>query len=156
VVAGFFARPSEAFYGPMMMMIAALRGLTMLSLGFITELSSVLVLFGCFGLLMGYTSVFFMTWMQTRVNISLLGRMMSVMMFAMMGVAPISAAFWGWGIDAMGLDSLYYISGAFMIIVAIGGMMSPSIRLMGYSPGYARHIRHERLAAKGKIKHPAE
>jgi hypothetical protein len=156
LVAGFFARPSEAFYGPMMMMIAALRGLTMLSLGFITELSSVLMLFACFGLLMGYTSVFFMTWMQTRVNISLLGRMMSVMMFAMMGVAPISAAFWGWGIDAMGLDSLYYISGAFMIIVAIGGMMSPSIRLMGYSPQYARHVRHERLAAKGKIKHPAE
>ena len=82
--------------------------------------------------------------------------MMSVMMFAMMGVAPISSAFWGWGIEAGGLESLYYISGAFMIIVAIGGMFSPSIRLMGYSPGYARDARHDRLAAKGKIKSPAE
>jgi len=154
LVAGFFARPSDAFYGPMMMLIAAFRGATMLALGYFTDLISVLVLYGCFGLFMGYTSVFFMTWMQTRVDISLLGRMMSVMMFAMMGVAPISAAMWGWGIDAGGLESLYYISGIVMMMVAIGGMLSPSIRLMGYSPAYARHVRHERLAAKGKIKHP--
>jgi MFS family permease len=156
LVGGFFARPSEAFYGPMMMLIAACRGVTMLSLGFLTDLPSVLVLFGFFGLFMGYTSVFFMTWMQTRVEISLLGRMMSVMMFAMMGVAPLSAAFWGWGIDAGGLESLYYVSGIFMIVVAIGGLMSPSIRLMGYSPQQARDARHDRLAAKESLKHPAE
>jgi hypothetical protein len=154
LVAGFFARPSDAFYGPMMMLIAAFRGATMLALGYFADLTSVLILYGCFGLLMGYTSVFFMTWMQTRVDISLLGRMMSVMMFAMMGVAPISAAMWGWGIAAGGLESLYYISGAVMMVVAIGGMLSPSIRLMGYSPQHARHVRHERLAARGKIKHP--
>ena len=154
LVAGFIARPSAAFYGPMIMLIAALRGMTMLSLGFFTEMASVLALFVCFGLLMGYTSVFFMTWMQTRVDISLLGRMMSVMMFAMMGVAPISSAFWGWGIDATGLESLYYFCGICMMIVAVGGLFSPSIRLMGYSPAHARHVRHERLSAKGKTRSP--
>lgn len=139
--AGFFARPSAAFYGPMMMLIAAFRGLTMLSLGYFTDVVSVLLLFGCFGLFMGYTMVFFSTWMQMRVELALLGRMMSVMMFAMMGVAPISAAFWGWGIDAWGLEALYYISGVAMMVVAIGGLFSPSIRLMGYTPAHAREMR---------------
>lgn len=154
--AGFIARPSAAFYGPMMMLIAAFRGATMLLLGVLTDLTSVLILFGCFGLFMGYTSVFFMTWMQTRVDISLLGRMMSVMMFAMMGVAPISAAFWGWGIDAGGLESLYYISGICMVVVAVGGLLSPSIKLMGYSPEYAQQAKKERLAAKKQAKKLAE
>lgn len=136
--AGFFARPSAATYGPMLMIIAIFRGLAMLSLGYFTDFYSVLSLFGCLGLFMGYTMVFFATWMQTRVDIPMMGRMMSVMMFAIMGVVPFSAAFWGWGIEAWGLDMLYYISGAFMMIVAIGGFFSPSIRLMGYPPGYRR------------------
>lgn len=138
--AGFFARPSAAFYGPMFMGIAAFRGLTMLLLGYVTDMTGVMVLFGCFGLFMGYTMVFFSTWMQMRVELRLLGRMMSVMMFAMMGVAPISAAFWGWGIDAWGLQALYYISGAAMMVVAIGGMFSPAIRMMGYTPEHAREM----------------
>ena len=136
LIAGFFARPSARIYGPMLMMIAVLRGMTMFGLGYFKQLDSVLLLFSCFGLFMGYTMVFFATWMQQRVNISLLGRMMSVMMFAMMGVAPISAAFWGYGIDAWGLDTLYHISGLGMVVIAVGGLMSPSIRLMGYPPGY--------------------
>lgn len=136
--AGFFARPTAAIYGPMLMVIAVFRGLTMLSLGYFTDFFSVLGLFVCFGLFMGYTMVFFSTWMQMRVDIPMLGRMMSVMMFAMMGVAPISAAFWGWGIEAWGLEALYYISGAFMMIVAVGGFFSPSIRLMGYPPGHEK------------------
>ena len=136
LVAGFFARPSAAIYGPLLMVIALFRGLTMLGLGYFTDIDNVIIMFGLFGLFMGYTMVFFSTWMQQRVEISLLGRMMSVMMFAMMGVMPVSSAFWGFGIEEWGIEALYYISGIAMAIVAIGGLISPSIRLMGYPPGY--------------------
>lgn len=142
--AGFFARPSAAFYGPMFMGVAVFRGLAMLFLGYATEMVNVMLLFGCFGLFMGYTMVFFSTWMQMRVELRLLGRMMSVMMFAMMGVAPISAAFWGWGIDAWGLEALYYTSGAAMMVVAIGGMFSPAIRMMGYTPAHAEELARQK------------
>lgn len=131
---GFVVRPSERMYGPVMMLMAVLRGSVLLGLSFIDSLYGVMALFACFGLFMGYTSVLFMSWMQMRVPISMLGRLMSVMMFSMMGLMPVSMALAGWGIEAFGLEVLYFIAGCAMIFVAICGSFSKSIRLLGYTP----------------------
>lgn len=138
LLSGFVIAPTERWFGMFMMAMAVLRGLVMIGLSFVHDLYGTLFLFVCFGSFMGYTSVLFMTWMQTRTEISMLGRMMSVMMFAMMGVMPISMAFAGWGIDAFGLDRLYLVAGCAMILVAVIGSFSQSIRLLGYSAEQAR------------------
>jgi MFS family permease len=88
-----------------------------------------------------YTSVLLMTWMQLRVEINMLGRMMSVLMFAMLGIMPISMALAGWFIDRFGLDNMYLVAGIAMIMVAIGASFSKSIRLLGYTPEQAALLR---------------
>lgn len=155
--AGFAKMPSERAYGPVMMGMAIMRGAALMGLGYVTTLYGTLALFGVFGLFMGYTMVLFSTWMQTRVEISMLGRTMSVMMFAMMGLAPLSMGFagviigmYGDGTAAMtrGLETLYYGCGVIMLVVAIAALSSRSIRLLGYTPEHAAEI----LAGK----HPRE
>ena len=125
----------------MMMLLGLLRGLVMIGLGLEHNLAITLILFTAFGVSMGYTSVLFMTWMQLRVEISILGRMMSVFMFAMMGILPISMALAGWAIDWFSLDNMFAIAGFAMVLTAIVGCWSPSIRLLGYSDEEASAIR---------------
>lgn len=146
---GFARMPSERAYGPVMMGMAVMRGFSLLGLGYVTTLYGTLALFAGFGLFMGYTSVLFSTWMQTRVEISMLGRTMSVMMFAMMGLAPLSMAFAGviigmYGDEtaemSKGLETLYYGCGVIMLVVAVGALWSKSIRLLGYTPEHAAEI----------------
>jgi hypothetical protein len=134
LLGGFVLSPSARWFGMVMMVLAMLRGLVMVGLGFVHDLYGTLFLFACFGAFMGYTSVLFMTWMQLRVEISILGRMMSVFMFSMMGIMPISMALAGWGIDWFGLDSLFIFSGLVMVLVSVIAFFSRSIRLLGYTP----------------------
>lgn len=144
LVSGFVISPTQRWFGAVMMGLAMLRGMVLIGLGSVHDLYSILMLFACFGAFMGYTSVLFMTWMQLRVEISLLGRMMSVFMFAMMGTMPISMALAGWGIDRFGLDNLFQVAGVAMILVAIVASFSRSIRLLGYTPEQAAGLNHER------------
>jgi len=143
LTSGFILSPTERWFGPLMMAMAVLRGLVLIGLSFTHGMYGVLSLFVCFGLFMGYTSVLFMTWMQLRVELSMLGRMMSVLMFSMLGIMPISMALAGWGIDQFGLDNLFRVAGGAMILVAIGASFSRSIRLLGYTPEQAARIRGE-------------
>ena len=150
LIGGFIVKPTERWFGLIMMSTALLRGLVLIGLGFIHGLFGTMVLFVCFGTTAGYTSVLFMTWMQTRIEISMLGRMMGVMLFSMMGLMPISMAISGWGIDVFGLDTLLLVSGCALIFVALIGSCSKSIRLLGYPPERAVELRGRDDRIRGK------
>lgn len=147
VTSGFIHSPGARMLGMVMMGMAVLRGLVLIGLAFVNGLYGTMFLFVCFGIFMGYTSVLFMTWMQLRVELSMLGRMMSVFMFAMMGIMPISMALAGWSIERFGLDNVFLAAGIGMIGVALVGSLSRSIRLLGYSQ--AQVARLDSLQAKG-------
>ena len=148
LIGGFIASPRERWFGLLMMSAAVLRGLVMIGLGFIHGLLGTMFLFFCFGITIGYASVLFMTWMQTRIEISMLGRMMSVMMFAMMGLMPISMGIAGWGIDAFGINTLFLVAGCAMILVALISSCSRSIRLLGFSPERAAELLGQRCGQR--------
>lgn len=146
LTAGFLPVPGEREYGPIMISLAFFRGVALMGIGYFISLTGVLIMFGVFSLFMGYTMVLFNVWMQTRVEISMLGRAMSVVMMAAMGLSPISAAFAGWTIDLYSLELLFAGSGFFMILIAGGALAVPSMRLLGYRPEVARAM----LAARRK------
>lgn len=145
VTSGFILSPSARLLGMVMMSMAVLRGLVLIGLAFVHGLYGIMFLFMCFGIFMGYTSVLFMTWMQLRVELSMLGRMMSVFMFAMMGTMPISMALAGWSIERFGLDNVFLAAGIGMIGVAVIGSSSRSIRLLGYSKEQVDRMNRQRL-----------
>lgn len=146
LLAGFLPVPSERTYGPIMISLAFFRGLALAGIGIFTSLYGLMTMFAIFGAFMGYTMVLFMVWMQTRVEVSMLGRAMSVVMLAAMGMSPISMAFAGWAIDLYSIEYLFIGSGIFMILVSGGALSVPSMRLLGYSADAARAMLAERRA----------
>lgn len=146
LAAGFLIMPSQRQYGPVMISLALFRGAALIGVGFFSNFYGILIMFGIFSVFMGYTMVLFMVWMQMRVEVSMLGRAMSVVMLASMGMAPLSLGFAGWAIDAYSIELLFMGSGAFMVLTGAVALGVPSMRLLGYSADDARKI----LAARRK------
>ncbi len=90
-----------------------------------------IVLMAALGFLMGYSSILFMTWIQKRVEMLFLGRVMSLVMLSVMGLQPLSQGFAGWFIEVSGTTSLFVGMGVFMIVTPILALGSRDIRRMG-------------------------
>jgi MFS family permease len=126
--------PSNRALGTMMMLFAVARGVATLLIAFIESSLQGMVLMAIMGLLMGYSSIIFMTWIQSRVQLEFLGRVMSLVMLSVMGLQPLSLAFSGWFIDVVGLSALFIGVGIFMSLAAALALLSRDIRRMGEPP----------------------
>jgi MFS family permease len=108
-------------------LLIAAFGLVIGSLGFI---SSTWVDFGLLlllGLGNGYFAVILITWMQTRTPKEMLGRLMSLVMLAGTGLAPISQAIAG-AINKWDLSLLFAIPGVLVIMVTIWMAANPDFK----------------------------
>lgn len=116
--------------GGILMSLLSLSGLGMIALGFMnnTYLAALVVMF--MGLAQGYVIVQFSTWMQLRAPSHLLGRVLSMMMFASVGLVPVSQALCG---QLIKLSVTGLFVGAGIIVVVLNLVMSfrPEIRMMG-------------------------
>lgn len=133
LIAGLLT-PSNRALGTMMMLFAVIRGFATVLIAFIDSALQGMVLMAITGLLMGYSSIVFMTWIQSRVQVDLLGRVMSLVMLSVMGLAPLSLAFSGWFIELVGLTALFVGVGVFMSMAAALALLSRDIRRMGEPP----------------------
>lgn len=79
------------------------------------------------GVAVGMLQVSGMAWLQRRSEPAFLGRVMSLVMFAIMGLTPISYALAG-AVAEVGLTLLFLGSGAGMLVVAVGTWLSPAWR----------------------------
>lgn len=75
------------------------------------------------------------TWFQKRTPDNLMGRVMSVLMFCIMGLIPISALLSGTIIDLFSIQILLQSCSFFVVSIAIAGLLSPTIRNMGAIAG---------------------
>jgi MFS family permease len=132
--AGVLPFPKARNIGMIVLGLDAIAGLILISLGYATEtLYGMFVLFSM-GIIGGFLQVFWMTWIQSRVAQEMLGRVMSIVIFANLGLAPISGALSGYVVESIGLTTLFVGSGILFSAAAILSMFSRSIRLMGLSP----------------------
>ena len=82
------------------------------------------------GTTMGYVNIKFMTWLQRRVPEQMMGRVMSLIMFASVGVAPVSSTLAGVILN-VSLAGLFVGAGALMAAVALVSAAMPTVRRMG-------------------------
>src|SRR5262249_20355580 len=82
------------------------------------------------GTTMGYTNIHFMTWLQKRIPESLMGRVMSLIMFASVGVAPLSNTLAG-AILNINLTLLFVGAGLLISAIAPFTARRPTMRQMG-------------------------
>jgi MFS family permease len=134
ILAGTLPMPKAKHLGIMVLSLDAIEGATLLFLGFASEtVYGMLILFNM-GIIGGFLQIFFMTWIQKRIPQDMLGRIMSVIIFANMGLAPISAALSGYIVEYVGLTMLFLGCGGLFMSVALLSMFSSSIRAMGLPP----------------------
>jgi MFS family permease len=131
IALGAVLRPADAWLGALVLVCDLLNGAALYALGdssaFLPACLSLLVMGVCGGVVM----VAGTTWFQKRTPGHLMGRVMSILMFCVMGLIPLSASIAGWLMSHYSIALMMSIAGVLIIIVALIGLMVPRIRNMG-------------------------
>lgn len=134
IVAGVRRRPSAQRFPMMMLGMTATMGVGLTMLGALPALVGASLAAFTMGLGQGYVVIQFITWLQLRTPAHLLGRVMSVLMFAVFGLAPLSSAATGalmqWNPPAVMMGA-----GLLMVAVVAVAALSPSVWHMADEPG---------------------
>lgn len=113
--------------GIQFMVMSLVCGLELVAIGVFPSFGAVAGLLAVMGLGVGFVNVQFSAWMQMRVDHSLLGRVMSVMMFSAVGLIPVSYAAAG-ALANWSLPALFIGAGVVLVAVAALTLTSPSAR----------------------------
>ena len=74
------------------------------------------------GVTNGYVVILFISWLQRNNPPAMLGRMMSLLMFAEAGLLPVSMAITG-AVIKLNATSLFVIAGGLMVVIVLLSMM---------------------------------
>jgi MFS family permease len=80
------------------------------------------------GALVGLVQVAVFTWIQKRVPPQMMGRIMSIFMFIMFGLAPLSSAGTGWIMQHATLPQMFFGSGLVLIVCATLALLLTPMR----------------------------
>lgn len=105
--------------GCTLLLVDAVAGALLIPLGWISAAWQGVLLLLLLGALAGFTQVAVSSWLQKRVQPALLGRVMSIFMFIILGLAPLSALAAGWLLQYVGLAQLFAASGCLLIGLAV-------------------------------------
>ena len=102
-------------------------GLVLASLGWITLTWVDFTLMLLLGLGNGYIGLVMFTWIQQRTPRDMLGRIMSMIMLASLGLVPLSEALSG-AISRWNLSGLFALSGSLILLTALWAVFQPALR----------------------------
>lgn len=133
ILAGALPKPAPQHLGTIIMLLTSLFGIVLVVFGVTT--STVLIALATLiaGIGSGYVNVVFVTWLQNRVPSSLLGRVMSLVMLASVGVVPVSQALSG-ALIRVSLVGVFIGAGVLLLAVTLRIMFVPAVRDMGLPP----------------------
>ena len=122
-----------ARFGTIVLLMLGAAGLALAALVFATTtiVAAVIAVFA--GAMIGYTNVSFITWVQRRIPQSLMGRVMSLLVFASVSLVPISMAIAGAAVS-ISLDGVFLISGLGFALITVSALLSRNVREMGLQP----------------------
>ena len=104
-------------------------GLSLIALGYITSTLTAAVILFVVGIGNGYVNVYAITFLQRRAPREMLGRVMSLVMFASAGLVPVSQALSG-ALIKLNFSGLFLGAGGLMIVVALWASLTPATRLI--------------------------
>jgi MFS family permease len=130
VLAGVLPKPAPHRLGITLMLMVSIMGFGLASYGFIYSTILAIVVAVIIGVANGYINIFYITWLQGRTPTEMLGRVMSLVMFASVGLSPISNALAGAFID-LNDTLLFAVAGGSLVLVAFLATLTPAARNMG-------------------------
>lgn len=130
IVAGARKRPPARRFPMIMLGLTGSMGIGLALLGLLSSTVPAAIVAALMGLGQGYVVIQFITWLQLRTAPHMLGRMMSVLMFAVVGLAPLSSTVSGaliqWSATAVMIGA-----GVLMVLVVGIATLSPSVWRLG-------------------------
>jgi MFS family permease len=127
VLAGILPKPSPRRLGTVLLSVMSTIGIGLIVIGLAPSLSVALLASLVIGTASGYNNILLITWLQSRVAPTVRGRIMSLMMFASVGLNPISTALAGVFIG-MNATTFLVSAGTLMTILTLWAAFSPAVR----------------------------
>lgn len=131
ILAGTLPHPTPRYFGPLLLSIMSLLGIGLALLAFIWSAVLAALVALIMGAANGYVLVLFVTWLQARTPQAMQGRMMSFVLFASLGLVPVSMAFSGALIE-MNAQALFVGAGSLLTLIMLFSAMNPAVRGMGF------------------------
>ncbi len=113
--------------GRIMIGLVSVMGLGLALMGFAPNVETTTLLTGVMGMGAGLINVIMPTWLQTRTDPRMLGRVMSLVMFASAGLAPLSYAVAG-GLADLHATVLFAAAGGLVMVAAAVSASSRAVR----------------------------
>jgi MFS family permease len=126
VAAGVLRRPPGRAFAAAMLGSTAVLGAGLALLGAVPTAGLAVVAAFLVGLAEGYIIVEFVTWLQLRTNKEELGRMMSILLFVSVGMAPISNLIAG-ALLQVSVSLVMIAAGGLILLVGLIAALSPSV-----------------------------
>jgi MFS family permease len=117
-------------FGTMLLLIISCLGIGVALMPLFASTVVLAVIMLLMGAANGYVNINFFTWLQKRIPQELMGRVMSLLFFSSIGLAPVSNALAG-AILEINLNMLFIGGGVLMAAVSLLSILLPAIRQMG-------------------------
>jgi MFS family permease len=130
IAAGSFPTPRDHWLGRILLADLFILGGTFVVYAVAPIVEIAMAVSTLAGMMDGYLIVILISWLQKRIHASQIGRVMSVVMFSINGLAPVSAAGAGWFIT-LSLEGTFLGAGFILICLCVLGMFIPVIRQLG-------------------------
>lgn len=130
ILGGALPGPSPRRLGLVLGAIWSGLGLGVLLLGLTSTTGIAALVALAMGVTNGYVVILFISWLQRNTPPAMLGRMMSLLMFAEAGLLPVSMAITG-AVIKLNATSLFVIAGGLMVVIVLLSMMNPALRDLG-------------------------
>ena len=121
------------WFGTIVITLVASSGVFLAALAFASSTPAVLALAVIAGAILGYSNVSMITWTQRRIPRALMGRVMSLLVFASVALMPISIAIAGVLVE-ISFEGLLLFAGLGMALLTLSTLLSRSVRNMGLEP----------------------
>ena len=113
--------------GIVLLVIPATLGVSLPLIGLVPRFTVVALAMAVIGMSGGFGSIVMTAWMQERVDVRYLGRVMSLLMFFAVGLMPVSLIVSG-AVAAAHVGALFVGAGALVLATGVVGMVSKATR----------------------------
>ncbi|WP_299494552.1 MFS transporter [uncultured Shewanella sp.] len=127
VLAGKFSKVGGLSMGITLLIADCIVGIAITFLSLNSQLYISFVLLFLIGLVTGYSQVILITWVQQQASPHMLGRLMSIVMFIVMGLAPLSSVISGYLLIYISTITLFSLAGVSLIITTLLVFISTQI-----------------------------
>ncbi len=127
ILAGILPKPSKKWFGTIPLCVISLMGIGLAVIGIAPTMQAAAAAALGMGTANGYANIMLITWLQQKVAPEMTGRVMSLVMFAAIGLNPVSTALAG---VLIGLDATVLLAGAgsLMTLFTLLAAFSPAVR----------------------------